>query len=274
MQVTLAGVDREVSCCFAIRNAANLKDGDPMFLQLAILYTSLPSSQRIVRVHNIMLNTSTDPMTVFRHADADCMVSYLCKMAADHALRHPFPADKPSCTNYVFGGSRGTNNIRQRLIDICMDILLNYRQLCSPDSPKGQLILPESLKALPLYTLCILKHPCYMQNATVDMTPTSGGTRGATRLAVDACERSFLLNTMLRCGCRETMLSLYPRMYPLHMLGEGDGYPLHRDTDSGAGRGTANLAEYDGADDDESVSTFDADGEVMCCAGVRMLIGM
>lgn len=229
-----------------------------MHIQLAILYTSLPSSQRTVRVHNIMLNTSTDPMTVFRHADVDCMVSYLCKMAADHALRHPFPAEKPSCANYVLGGSRKTNNIRQRIIDICMDILLNYRQLCSPDSPKGQLILPESLKVLPLYTLCILKHPSFIHNAAVGLSSASSSSRGATRLAIDACERSFLLNMMLRCGCREGMLSLYPRMYPMHTLEEGDGYPLHRDT-AKIGKGSHRLAE---CDDDDSVSTFD-EGEVI-----------
>ena len=66
-----------------------------MSLQLAILYTSLPlpSSRKIVRVHNIHINTSTDPVVIFRHADADCMVTYLCKMAAAHALRNHAPGE-------------------------------------------------------------------------------------------------------------------------------------------------------------------------------------
>jgi protein transport protein SEC24 len=257
--VSFAGIDRGASFCFSIRNEANLKDGEPMSVQLAILYTALPSSRKIVRVHNIQLHTSTDPVVIFRHADADCMVTYLCKMAAAHALRNPMSLEKASSKAYTLGGSRRTSDIRQRVIDICVDILLNYRQLCSSHSPKGQLILPESLKVLPLYTLCMLKHPCFMQNAVVGGATAASG--GSTRLAVDACERSFVLNTMLRATFKETMHSLYPRMYPLHDLDDDDGYPID-DSDGFAprkGGGRSHSFEDDdySASGSEEVSVFE-----------------
>lgn len=261
-EITLSGVDRDASCCFSIRNEANLKDGDPMFFQLAILYTSLPSSQRIVRVHNFMLHTSLDPMVVFRHSDIDCMVTYLCKMAASHALRHPMSIEKPSSKQFVLGGSRRTADIRQRVIDICVDILLNYRQLCSAHSPKGQLILPESLKVLPLYTLCILKHPCFMQNAVVGAVSASGSAGGGTsRLAVDSCERSFALNTMLRASFKEVMFSLYPRMYALHDLKDGDGYPVKDEWEDSKGGSGSRVYSNGGDPDfyDDSEHTFSED---------------
>jgi hypothetical protein len=90
------------------------------------------------------------------------------------------PLEKASSKAHKLGGTRRTLDIRQRIIDMCVNILLNYRQLCSSHSPKGQLILPVSLKALPLYTLCILKRPCFMQNSVVGGAAATSG--GSTRL--------------------------------------------------------------------------------------------
>ncbi len=42
--------------------------------------------------------------------------------------------------------------------------------LCAAAAPKGQLILPEALKTLPLYTLGCLKHPALL--------PPGGGGGG------------------------------------------------------------------------------------------------
>jgi hypothetical protein len=121
-------------------------------------------------------------------------------------------------------------NICQYLLDSCLDILLKYRQICSSHSPKGQLILPEALKILPLYTLCLIKHPAFLHN---NLANNTAGTQQqqqaqlsrADRLGVDVCERAAELNRLLRCSPRELLRSLYPRLYPLHQLQEGDGYP-------------------------------------------------
>lgn len=36
-------------------------------------------------------------------------------------------------------------------------MLFAYRKRCASDSPPGQLILPEALRVLPLFTLCTHK---------------------------------------------------------------------------------------------------------------------
>lgn len=36
-------------------------------------------------------------------------------------------------------------------------ILYSYRKRCAPNSPQGQLILPETLRVLPLFSLCAHK---------------------------------------------------------------------------------------------------------------------
>ena len=47
---------------------------------------------------------------------------------------------------------------RQDLIAQCVQILYVYRRFCASNPAPGQLILPETLKLLPLYTLGLLKN--------------------------------------------------------------------------------------------------------------------
>ena len=53
-------------------------------------------------------------------------------------------------------------SIRETLTKQCAVMLACYRKQCSSQSPAGQLILPESLKLLPMYTNCILKSDCLL----------------------------------------------------------------------------------------------------------------
>ena len=41
----------------------------------------------------------------------------------------------------------------------CVDMLLSYRKNCAVTSRAGQLILPEPLQLLPLYSLAFIKSP-------------------------------------------------------------------------------------------------------------------
>ena len=51
--------------------------------------------------------------------------------------------------------------------DSMLDMLLAYRKKCASDSPAGQLILPEGLRVLPLFTLCTHKMLALRPNANV-----------------------------------------------------------------------------------------------------------
>ena len=46
---------------------------------------------------------------------------------------------------------------RDAVTKSCVDMLAAYRKHCASTSPSGQLILPESLKLLPLYALGLIK---------------------------------------------------------------------------------------------------------------------
>ena len=60
--------------------------------------------------------------------------------------------------------------IRENLTKQCAIMLACYRKQCSSQSPAGQLILPESLKLLPMYTNCILKSDCLLSRESCDLS--------------------------------------------------------------------------------------------------------
>lgn len=175
-----------------------------MHIQLAILYTT-PDKRRRVRVHNMCVLASNNATIIFRHADLDAVTTYLMKTTVEKALRTPL------------GGAAETtarNHLHAQLIDI----LHKYRVQCSSHSPRGQLILPESLKILPLYVLGMLKHPALILNNAND--PVSPHTLGTAigKLNVRGHERAYELRRMLSLPVRETINSLYPRLFAMHSV--------------------------------------------------------
>lgn len=61
-----------------------------------------------------------------------------------------------SCNSFVAASeipSTPPMNVREHITNFCINILLSYRKFCATVSSSGQLILPEALKLLPLYTL-------------------------------------------------------------------------------------------------------------------------
>jgi hypothetical protein len=81
-------------------------------------------------------------------------------------------------------------SVRESVTRQCVDALYQYRLTCASSSPPGQLILPESLKLMPLYTLAFLKsdvrtstlrnpHPCSpptsLSNPLPSPCPSSAG---------------------------------------------------------------------------------------------------
>ncbi len=64
----------------------------------------------------------------------------------------------------------GAKSVREKVINNLVTLLHNYRTECAAQSTPSQLILPDSLKLMPLYTLSMLKSPALklMQNTKLD----------------------------------------------------------------------------------------------------------
>ena len=227
-EVEFASVDRGTSVMFTLKNDSTLKDDEKVHLQLATLYTN-NMRQRVVRLHNITLLASNKLSIIYRNSDIESVVVSLMKISLHSALTVP-----------IIDETKGS---RQFLQTKLIDILYQYRINCSATSPRGQLILPESLKVLPVYTLSMLKHTSLIENkigsgvgngGSGTATPSSastprliqsgsehslsniGGLSGLIRMVmVRGFERSYELRKLMNIPMTDVINSLYPRMYSM-----------------------------------------------------------
>lgn len=102
--------------------------------------------------------------------------------------------------------SNSLSSVRASLIDKCVDVLAAYRKHCASTTSPGQLILPESLKLLPIYCLALTKQPLL---------------RASTDTSVD--ERAYFMTLFNDQAAALTTPLVYPRLYPLHKMGADIG---------------------------------------------------
>lgn len=119
---------------------SKLSENDKIGIQCAVLYTTAEGQARI-RIHNISLPCTLDISNVFKMADLDCLVSLLSKQVAGQYQEQPIPF------------------IASQLSSKSIHVLAGYRKHCASSMSTGKLVLPDSLKLLPLYASCLLKLP-------------------------------------------------------------------------------------------------------------------
>ena len=95
----------------------------------------------------------------------------------------------------------------------CAQILATYREKCSENAPIGQLILPEALKLLPLYSNCIMKHDalCGAQDMSTD-------DRSWIQVRIQSFGGRFKYNLQLMVPSlrvEQSVFALYSRCIPL-----------------------------------------------------------
>lgn len=86
-------------------------------------------------------------------------------------------------------------SVRSSLVDKCVDVLAAYRKHCASTTSPGQLILPESLKLLPIYVLALTKNALF---------------KGYVDVQAASMHSFFDMSPSL------TTPLVYPRLYPLH----------------------------------------------------------
>ncbi|CAL1266343.1 unnamed protein product [Larinioides sclopetarius] len=157
-----------------------LPEGETVFIQAALLYTTRTGDRRI-RVHNIAFPTSVGMPDIYKSCEMDSTVNFLAKHALKQLLDH------------------SPQQIKSNLISRSVKILACYRKNCSTSSGSGQLILPETLKLLPLYVNCLLR---------------SDAIAGGVDISLD--DRSFAMLAVNSMDVKSTATYFYPTLFPLH----------------------------------------------------------
>lgn len=148
--IEFAGIDEEKSVVLECRYDDKLSEQNGAAFQAALLYTTA-TGERLIRVHTLVLGVGSQIADVFRATDMPVIINALAR----HALRE--------------ARMTGLRDLRDQLRKRCIRILAAYRKHCAgPNSPAGQLILPDCLKLLPLYTGCLGKLDAMRGGGTVN----------------------------------------------------------------------------------------------------------
>ncbi|KAI4357332.1 hypothetical protein L6164_001288 [Bauhinia variegata] len=178
--VDLAGIDCDKTFLVTLKHDDKLQDGSECAFQCALLYTTL-YGQRRIRVITLSLPVTSMLSNLFRAADLDTQFCCFLKQAAIEIPSRPLPL------------------VREQVTNLCINALFAYRKFCATVSSSGQLILPEALKLLPLYTLGLTKSTGLRIEGNID-------------------ERSFWINYVSSLSTHLAIPLVYPRMLSIHDL--------------------------------------------------------
>jgi protein transport protein SEC24 len=150
-----------------------------VYIQIAILYTSI-SGQRRIRIHNLNLNVSNQYSALYPSCELDTIMNYISKYACQ-SIMHSTP-----------------KSIHENIVQQVASILACYRKNCASSVSKGQFILPETLKLMPLYVNSLLK--------SIALT-------GSKNITVD--ERAYHIFRLMCMDVKSSFAYFYPRLISL-----------------------------------------------------------
>eukprot|EP00092_Neocalanus_flemingeri_P059085 GFUD01070535.1.p1 GENE.GFUD01070535.1~~GFUD01070535.1.p1 ORF type:complete len:1158 (+),score=343.89 GFUD01070535.1:243-3716(+) len=186
----LASVNSDMALACEIKHDDKLTDEDGVYIQAALLYTSV-SGQRRLRICNLALATCDNMGELYRNCDLDTVVNFLAKQNISRLME------------------TSPKQVKEGLMSQCATILACYRKNCASPSSAGQLILPECMKLLPLYTNCLIK---------------SDALSGGSDLGCD--DRAFHMSCVSNMDVASSVVYFYPRLIPLHNIStEETGVP-------------------------------------------------
>jgi len=186
----LAALNSDMSLACEIKHDDKLNDEDGVYIQAALLYTSV-SGQRRLRICNLSLNTCDNMSELYRHCDLDTIINFLAKQNISKLME------------------TSPKQVKEQLMSQCATILACYRKNCASPSSAGQLILPECMKLLPLYTNCLIK---------------SDAIAGGSDLGCD--DRAYHMSSVSSMDVSSSLVYFYPRLFALHSLNpEETGIP-------------------------------------------------
>lgn len=142
-----SALDCDQSFAVTFAYDGKLPENEPVTFQCAILHTTSDGHRRI-RVHNLSLTVTSLIANVFRMADLDALLQFTCKKSISQIRTIPIPT---LVSNFHIRSAQA---------------LGSYRKFCANTMPQGQLVLPESLKLLPIYCLAFSKSSAFCSSTT------------------------------------------------------------------------------------------------------------
>jgi len=186
VDIDMPGFDADSAFAVTFKLDDKLEESSTPCLQCALLYTTVLGERRI-RVLTLGLQATSAMSSLYRYADLDALTNVLMRQAV------------------LSSSKMSLHQARENIISTAINTLYNYRKTCAATTSAGQLILPESLKLLPLYALALTK---------------SNLLRAGTEIRAD--ERAALMAQAGRLAIVSSIAAVYPRLFALHNLTNND----------------------------------------------------
>lgn len=106
-------------------------------------------------------------------------------------------------------------SIRDSIIVQAANMLACYRKNCAQGTTSGQLILPETLKLLPVYIGSLIKSDALTGSMLRNFILLFFGINFSLDLTLTTDDRSSLMHRLMSLNIKGTSAYLYPRVYPL-----------------------------------------------------------
>uniref|UniRef100_A0A1D2A1I9 Protein transport protein Sec24-like CEF n=1 Tax=Auxenochlorella protothecoides TaxID=3075 RepID=A0A1D2A1I9_AUXPR len=135
-------IDADQALAASIEVDEKLAERGEAYAQFALLYTS-PAGRRLVRVHTLALPITTGRSSAFRGADMDAVLALTARRVAAQAP------------------GKALGACRDAVMAAAVDLLVAYRQHAAQQSDTSQLLLPEALQLLPLFSLGLSKNALF-----------------------------------------------------------------------------------------------------------------
>ncbi|KAG8592998.1 hypothetical protein GDO81_000692 [Engystomops pustulosus] len=180
--VEMAAVDSDKAVTVEFKHDDKLSEDVGALIQCALLYTTIGGHRRLL-VHNISLSCSSQLADIYKSCETDALINFFAKSAYKAILHHPL------------------KTVRDVLISQTAHMLACYRKNCASPSAVSQLILPDSMKVLPVYMNCLLKNEVLV---------------GSPEIATD--ERAFQRQLLMSMDVASSQLFYYPLLLPLHTM--------------------------------------------------------
>ena len=179
--LALPNIDSDKTFAVEIAHEENALTAQTCCMQAALLYTTSCGERRI-RVHTVQLPVTSGLNALHDSADIDACANLLGRVAIDTAM-----------SSTLMAGA-------EKLQNGCLEALRAYRSLC-PQHVKqmSTLLLPVTLKLLPLYSLGLMKSTLFSQ--ATDVRPD---------------ERSHLMYMYSTMSVPQTTALIHPRLVRVH----------------------------------------------------------
>jgi protein transport protein SEC24 len=183
-ELELSCINHRTCICVELEHRVGGLSKDTAYLQTALLYTN-QAGQRRVRVSTLILKVGNTAQDVFRSVDFSAQSAFLLRGVVD-CVRQPTADARQTGHEYLYHRT--------------IQMLAGYRRCSS--SPATQLVLPERMQLLPLFTMSLLKIPMLRANVA-----------GMPSLSVTNDERAYYAWHANQSLPAYPLLLAYPNVY-------------------------------------------------------------